>query len=335
MSERQHSGMSNTGTVALAYPTYWKLGISLEGMLSFLVRIGFLQERDEDDETYDEDDIYEMFDYTSYERSEELLWVDEFCGPINFKQDVYGNQHKDWGICTYKGMTGYDLCHVIRQWVKENGFDDLSVCEIIMQDPRFEDLRHHISQATIFYSHLQKAGPIATLWHVDVTCMTYPSKLPKKENQFWWMDYFCLRQCQSDFKPEHVLSLIKDISTTVVEVDQSLVYFGRSFCILEIYATVAAGDKATLVCHTHAYGDVMKGKLASSPIDSRNATTKRSSDKALIDAFIRDSIGFDAFDLAVTKGILEGAQERVENVDSDSESGSGSDVDSPQDTGST
>jgi hypothetical protein len=120
------------------------------------------------------------------------------------------------------------------------------------------------------------------------------------------MDYFCLRQCQNDFKTAQVIGLIKQIGLTVAEVDNKLEYLRRSFCILELYATITA--ESTLLCQTHLDAEEMEEELTADPVNSKAAQTRSAEDKIQIDRYIEGSIGFQAVDEAVRRAALEGGQ---------------------------
>jgi hypothetical protein len=92
------------------------------------------------------------------------------------------------------------------------------------------------------------------------------------------LDYFSLRQNVNDFCVDAVVSLIKDIGTTVAEVDHfELAYLKRSFCILELFATADGGAK--LLCQTECSRSTMADYLTGDPVSSKHAATRRKEDK--------------------------------------------------------
>jgi hypothetical protein len=178
----------------------------------------------------------------------------------------------------------------------------------------------------------------------------FKSHLPKfseKKETYWWIDYFSLRQCQQDFKPEQVVMLIKEIGKTVAEIDLELVYLRRSFCILEVYATLAGG--ARLLCTLDQRAKDLRRKLGEEnkernkerngehkveedqqegnaqeedvpedsdseeeeeephPVSTISASTRDPADKELIDRYIEATIGFGRMDIAVTAAAITGA----------------------------
>jgi hypothetical protein len=94
-------------------------------------------------------------------------------------------------------------------------------------------------------------------------------------DQFFWLDYFCLRQCQNDFVAELIVPLVHSIGTLVAHIDVSVNelekgsaykdanYLQRSFCILELYAAVVG--EVSLVCHTGFESYALEDILSSDP----------------------------------------------------------------------
>merc|ERR1711862_831211 len=57
---------------------------------------------------------------------------------------------------TSHGRTGYQLCDFLRSsWLPSIGAEKLSVCEVMLTDERFCDLRSSVGLATAFWSHIQ------------------------------------------------------------------------------------------------------------------------------------------------------------------------------------
>jgi hypothetical protein len=269
-------------------PPHLRLGISYDGISLFLVRIGFLSSR---------------FAYNpAYTRDKSMSWIDEVHGPVEYADCGANREHKH---IQPPSMTGYDLCFSLRKWLKANGHGELSVCEVILLDPRYEDLRHHVGQAVVFYSHIQSVHPIATFNNL-LNGMRDHEKFDKTAT-FWWIDYFSLRQCQNDFKPEQVVQLVEAIGITMAELPctSDLSYFRRSFCILELYATLKG--RADLMFSVPGDGAGMKRALEAEPINTAAAATRSLDDKDLIDAFITQSLGFERMDAAVTAAAIKGA----------------------------
>merc|ERR1712217_405890 len=55
-------------------------------------------------------------------------------------------------------MTGYDLADFLRGWLTREDHQDLSACEVILLDKRFDDLRQYVGVANVFWSHVQMEG---------------------------------------------------------------------------------------------------------------------------------------------------------------------------------
>ena len=72
----------------------------------------------------------------------------------------------------------------------------------------------------------------------------YDNSSVQTDYDYFWLDYFTLRQCHRDFQPEWVIACIKEIGTVVVILDRT--YLRRSFCILEAFACVVADGR--LLC---------------------------------------------------------------------------------------
>lgn len=228
-----------------------RLGVTVEGQVLFLERAGFLQKRPGHTETKHKDWLY----MPTYQRRAKLAgWLDDQVGAP--QRDAA--EESDGGMSS---MTGHDLADFLRQWLRKEGHEGLSVCDVILKDARFKDLRNHVSVANVFWSHIQLEGYCGqnSLHHGATTkgCMrttlanmhlidnyaspALKSLLPPTSQRFHWVDYFCLRQCQQDFQVDAIIALIADIGFPVAGVDNDLPYFSRSFSILELYAAIKGG----------------------------------------------------------------------------------------------
>jgi len=103
--------------------------------------------------------------------------------------------------------------------------------------------------------------------------------------------------------------LIKEIGLTLAELDfDPQAYLTRSFCILELLATVQ-GD-ATLLVQMHflrAFGVALD--LAARPVDAKAAQTRREKDKATIDGFVEAMPGgFETLNATITEAIKKAAE---------------------------
>jgi hypothetical protein len=306
-------------------PRRLQLGISIEGALQFLKCIGYLVEvKKYENKLHVCPDP--RFEYErSYERGKGVKWADEALRPI---------AHDKNGGIVPESMTGYDLCDYLRTWLRDNGHEGFSVCEVILKDPAFEQLREHVLPANIFYSHIQSLGPLQTFRGMHFAQEDHQFSLPPKGAQYFWLDYFCLRQCQSDFKVEQVIALIKEIALTIAELggeEESLEYLKRSFCILELYATVVSDAK--LLCATELEPHTMRKMLTADPVKSFNAQTRSPTDKTAIDNYITESVGFEKMDAIATERALAGADAYARALDAGMESDEELDSDDDGDDG--
>ena len=102
--------------------------------------------------------------------------------------------------------------------------------------------------------------------------------------------------------------MIREIGLTLAELDlDPQAYLARSFCILELLATVECG--ATLLVQMHflrAYGAALD--LAASPVNAKAAQTRDPTDKATIDGFVEAMPGgFEKLNATITEAIKEAA----------------------------
>ena len=121
-------------------------------------------------------------------------------------------------------------------------------------------------------------------------------------------DYTTLKQCQNDFDLPRVRQVIKEIGLTLAELDFDLqAYLTRSFCILELFATVEGGAKLLVQMHyLRAFG--VEAELAARPVDAAKAKTRREADKAKIDGFVEAMPGgFERLNATITTAIKEAA----------------------------
>jgi hypothetical protein len=222
-------------------------------------------------------------------------------------------------------MQGYDLQQFLASWLRRKGHADKSVLEVIEADDRFENLRKHVGPAFVFWSHIQLEDALLTTFSgiFEEEGRGRISALNNISVQTYWLDYFCLRQCQQDFDLHVVLGLVRKIGTLVAAIDPDLVYVSRSFCILEAYAACAWGE-TNFICHTTgSCADVFEKKLAEQKIDSKAAQTRSPKDKAKIDelitngSYLYDPISFSAID----KELTERLQEAVRRDDGGGEEG--------------
>ena len=140
-------------------------------------------------------------------------------------------------------------------------------------------------------------------------------------------DYTTLKQCKRDFDLKRIRQVIREIGLTLAELDlDPQAYLARSFCILELLATVECG--ATLLVQMHflrAYGAALD--LAASPVNAKAAQTRDPTDKATIDGFVEAMPGgFEKLNATITEAIKAAAVPIAEQY-------SGSEIDLDDDSG--
>lgn len=312
--------------------SHLRLGLQKEGMLLFLEQIGFVQWTGPLPKNFTGDDLLLHWSYNNnYIRDCDLAaLLDPEVGAVTAgtAQGVYSNG----GLMN---VTGYDLAAYIRQWHRAKGFDNLSVCEIILLEPEFQHLRQYIGIANVFWSHIQKESFLgdvstyhctntnnetATVLALDRVHNSIGDRLPCKDSCFFWLDYFSRRQCQSDLNVDCIIKLIKDIGTVVAAVDTKFEYFKESFRVLELCGAVYGGCNLMMITSLSKYR--MQQILArdraeagehaedywADPVNLAAAQTRCAEDKFMIDALIQQLPGgFDTMTRLVTDNLLKHA----------------------------
>lgn len=212
-------------------------------------------------------------------------------------------------------------------------------CEIEQQVVKEKVVIHHSSEwddemaalwskyPNLVESHVakvvdaKKQSQSSSVWGIDWGKVDYPAEVHFELTlsngipvPIYWVDYCVLRQCQKDFDIDRVQDIIGRIGCTLVELDNDLSYLKRSFCILEIYATVNEG--ADLLCFPRGLIDrsaelfqanrIAKINRAAEQIDAEQATTRALEDKQVIDGFIQNTIGFEKLNDIVGGAIKNG-----------------------------
>lgn len=197
-------------------------------------------------------------------------------------------------------LTGYDLNCAIRKWLKEQGAEDKSVCEVLMEKGWVG-----IGRAEAFLSHVQSEHPMITL-----RAMARASRgTYAREAEYIWVDYFSLHQCQKNsFEPEEVVALVGKIGNTVVSMDMQRTYTSRTFCILESYASVKAGSQISVVDMNPASAFKCPCGMRIMAVDSMNAKCRHEDSKQKIDHWIERDVGFEKLDAAIEREITVGLQ---------------------------
>jgi len=168
------------------------------------------------------------------------------------------------------------------------------------------------------YHDKRDRGECSTLWQLLEVHNKFGNRLPDQDSLFLWVDYFCLKQCQSDFNVDCVIELINDIGTLVAALDSKFEYLKRSFCVLELYGAVRgssnllvncpinATDMRKIIASDRAEATGIHGRYWVGPVDLAAAQTRDKKDKNMIDGFLQQLPGgFDAVNSLVTEKILE------------------------------
>ena len=315
------------------------LGISAEGMLRFLAHkdVAFIVPREEGS--------VDFADPVAWKYNPALVE-----GEHAYRREAWHAQatqrtpiafHPTHGL---GNIQGYDLQKLIAAWLQRrlpSGGDhaERSVLEAVNCDERFAEIRQHVGEATVFWSHIQLEDALFQ----TVNGIFFEEKAGRiraqngVETQRYWLDYFCLRQCQSDFDLHIVLGLVRQIGTFVASIDPALLYVERSFCIFEAYAACAYRDTKFLchversvrwvwghkVCHASCCAEKLKKK----PINSEHAQTRDAKDKRKIDemivngTYLYEPISFKKMNSMITKELnraltpaLDASAETVETV---------------------
>jgi len=235
-------------------------------------------------------------------------------GPYTYKYKRKDHPEMAWVDKAYPkdwtGYLGYDFCCAIKTWLKANGHENESICQVLLKRGS-----KNVRRANVFYSHTQGVFIDLTIQRMREGIEAHKAQLPSTDESqlFFWLDYTTLKQCA----PNNVFSngfsrlrqIIKEIGVTLAELDlDPQAYLTRSFCLLEIYASVHAG--ATLLVQMHfvkAFG--VAAELAARPVDAKKAQTRSEEDKATIDGFVEAMPGgFETLNKTITEAIQKAAK---------------------------
>jgi tetratricopeptide (TPR) repeat protein len=217
------------------------------------------------------------------------------------------------GECWNSGeINGYDLGEVVRDFLRANGFERLSIAEVLWSEGR-----EGVAEATVFFSHIQKL-PVNTA----LQTLREASKVYRKQmgiSPKFFIDYLCIRQAQKgDFDLQVVREPIHTTPLLLVELDDAQGgignaapdYFNRSFCIFEVFAAVESskqdGEQKVLV-----FGPAVKNPKTApwlatkvstygyNIVNSRKGQCRWPAEKEKIDAFIELNVGYEELDKLV------------------------------------
>lgn len=217
----------------------------------------------------------------SYERPENMAWANDAYGPF-----------------TENNQTGYDLAAAIRIWLEATDNTLFSACEVLMQENN-----DAVGKADWFFSHVQMLP-----WGTNVDTI-YDAQLFHAKI---WIDFFVLRQCQHDFEVQRIRDVIREIGHTLVEMDENVTYLSRSFCVFEVFASVEGEAEINVWCSEMSRKRnkrAVMDKIVAIPVKIEDAKARDPEDKARIDEFITESVGFETLDAEVAQAIAEGCEE--------------------------
>jgi len=260
------------------------LAITFEGFCEFLTRICFpVGKHGNHSDRY----IYklqaEAMNEFPYKRGEELKWCDELFGEL---------------------LTGYDVAGHIREWMRANGHEALSVCELLRNEGS-----SHVGKANVFFSHAQLKPIEYTLWSLAKVPRTLKDSVKEApEEIFFWLDYPVLRQCVRDFDLDLIRQTIQTIGCTVAEIDAgkpkdvndwakgfNIDYFARTFCIFELFVSVEGNCDLVLMLEDPRAAFQI-GKCV---IDAAEAQSRDPKAKKMMDDWIERTIGFEKVNAAM------------------------------------
>ena len=154
-----------------------------------------------------------------------------------------------------EGDTGYDAVYALKQWLREQGEPDESVCSLLLK--RGGSWAKHVGRANVYYAH-RRSRPLArTLACMRRFCKLHAAELPTSygEQVYFWIDYASVELCRSreawepssvepcssgaEWEPSKTVATVRSLPMTVLEFDgDPRKFFSRSVCLLEAYAAI-------------------------------------------------------------------------------------------------
>jgi tetratricopeptide (TPR) repeat protein len=245
--------------------------------------------------------LEEMFPWGSYTRDESRF---------------LGADGKCWNNSERKN--GYDLGEVVRDFLRSNGFEDLSIAEVLWSEGR-----KGVGEATVFFSHIQQLPVETAVETLREASVVYHEEMGA--NPRFFIDYMGIRQAaKGDFDLNVVRQAIHDIPRLLVELDAAKdslgnaapIYFSRSFCLIEVFAAVEQGSSnGKVLVFGPAVKDPMTAPWLAAKVSSRfgynvvnscNGQCRWADEKKKIDAFIEESVGYEELDRIVGEAVANG-----------------------------
>lgn len=211
---------------------------------------------------------------------------------------------------------------MVRDWLKtyKGGiYESYSVCEVILVDDLFADMRDCVSWADAFISHADSepylgwgnangldsnngTGRETTMGMLancavnqlnqgkqDLRLDSYYTK-DGKGYTYMWVDYFSLRPNVREWQPKVVIDLVARIGTVVALVDKDMQFLSRSWCVFELFAAIKG--KTNLVCqYQGGRASHVEAQLKKTPVDAAKTECSQDEDKKMIDDYIRNLPG--------------------------------------------
>ena len=138
------------------------LGLNLEGLREACELVGFPYE-------YGKDAWAEARINYKYKREEhpEMAWLDE----------AYPDT-------TYSHWLGYDFCCAVKAWLKANGHENKSICQVLLKRGS-----KNVGRANVFYSHIQGVQLRHTIQRMREGIEAHKDKLPSTDESqlFFWL----------------------------------------------------------------------------------------------------------------------------------------------------
>jgi len=181
-------------------------------------------------------------------------------------------------------ICGYDMTEAIKTKLESSGLASYSVAEVMLAlgNPGVH------CQATVFVSHVQSEAVEDTFRALKY----YAQGTRGPSEPTFWLDYFILRQCKSDFVRERIADTIKNIGRTILITEQLgtvPVAVTRTFCVFEVYATLKANNELSVVPAT----SVWCVPLEAIRVDLQASSCRSEAHKGEINALIDREVGFD------------------------------------------
>lgn len=186
-----------------------------------------------------------------------------------------------------KRIVGYDFAKHIRREFRQRGYEDFSVAQVMRAISRRRcrgQWWRRARWADIFLSHVQSE-------ELEVTLKAMRSRSGYFRRTVFFVDYFCLKQCQNDFTTDRIDDAIRRIGHTLMVLDPIVTRLDdphfypevvdRIWCVFELYCTVKNNNKLSGFLSWHGFlaADGHKGVEA---VDVLHAKSSEPGDRVLV-----------------------------------------------------